>query len=83
MLDPVSQACANEFRAAWRESHEGWAFELPDLHLGRPVVRGAFIDFPVWGGATVTSRGYDLSSTDLTAEERTGTPSSPSLSPPQ
>ena len=46
--------------------------EVLDLHLVRPVVRDALTVFPVWGGAAVTRRGYDLSLTDLTVEERTG-----------
>ncbi len=45
-----------------------------DLHLGRPVVRGALTVFPVWNGAAVTARGYDLGSGALRVEERTGAP---------
>ena len=45
---------------------------LLDLHLGRPVVRGALTVFPVWNGAAVQSRGYDLSSAKLAVEERAG-----------
>jgi hypothetical protein len=46
--------------------------QLLDLHLGRPVVREALTVFPVWNGAAVRSRGYDLSSADLSVQERTG-----------
>ena len=46
--------------------------QLLDLHLGRPVVRDALTVFPIWNGAAVTSRGYDLRSANLTVEERTG-----------
>jgi hypothetical protein len=46
--------------------------QLQNLHLGRPVVRGGLTVLPVWSGAAVTSRGYDLSSAYLTLEERTG-----------
>jgi hypothetical protein len=46
--------------------------QLLDLDPVRPAVRDALTVFPVWGGATVTRRGYDLSLTDLTVERRTG-----------
>ena len=46
--------------------------QLLNLHLGRPVVRDALTVFPIWNGAAVTSRGYDLSSANLTVEERAG-----------
>ena len=46
--------------------------KLLDLHLVQPVVGDALTVFPVWGGASVTRRGYDLSLTDLTVERRTG-----------
>ena len=46
--------------------------QLLDLHLGRPVVRGALTVFPVWNGAAVSSRGYDVSSAKLAVEERAG-----------
>ena len=46
--------------------------KLLDLHLGRPVVRDSLTVFPIWNGAAVTSRGYDLSSANLTVEERAG-----------
>lgn len=45
---------------------------LLDLHLGRPVTRGALTVFPVWNGAAVQSRGYDVSSAKLAVEERAG-----------
>lgn len=48
--------------------------QLLDLHLGRPIVRDALTVFPIWNGAAVTTRGYDLSSASLTVEERTGHP---------
>ena len=48
--------------------------QLLDLHLGRPIVRDALTVFPIWNGAAVTSRGYDLSSAHLTVEERAGDP---------
>lgn len=46
--------------------------QLLDLHLGRPVVRGALTAFPVWNGAAVQSRGYDVASANLAVEERAG-----------
>ena len=46
--------------------------QLLDLHVGRPVVRGALTVFPIWNGAAVTSRGYDLSSANLAVEELAG-----------
>jgi hypothetical protein len=46
--------------------------QLLDIHLGRPVTRGALTAFPLWNGAAVASRGYDASSADLTVEERAG-----------
>lgn len=45
---------------------------LLDLHLGRPVTRGALTVFPVRNGAAVQSRGYDVSSAKLAVEERAG-----------
>ena len=45
---------------------------LLELHPGRAVVRDAPTVFPVWSGAALTSRGYDLSAADLTVEERLG-----------
>ena len=46
--------------------------QLLDLHVGRPVVRDALTVFPIWNGSAVTSRGYDLSSANLTVEELAG-----------
>lgn len=46
--------------------------QLLDLHAGRPVVRGALTVFPIWNGAAVTSRGYDVGSANVTVAERTG-----------
>lgn len=40
-----------------------------DLHLGRPLTRGALTLFPVWNGATVDARGYDLSADHLLVAE--------------
>lgn len=34
--------------------------QLLDLHLGRPVHRGALTLFPIWNGAAVSARGYDF-----------------------
>ena len=41
---------------------------LLDLHLGRPVVRGALTVFPVWNGAAVASRGYDVNPATLAVD---------------
>jgi hypothetical protein len=46
--------------------------QLLDIHLGRPITRGALTVFPLWNGAAVASRGDDVSSADLTVEERAG-----------
>jgi hypothetical protein len=46
--------------------------ELLDLHLGRPVHRGALTLFPIWNGHAVTARGYDLADDRLGVEERAG-----------
>ena len=43
-----------------------------DLHLGRPLTRGALTVFPVWNGHAVTSHGYDVTSAKLVVEERAG-----------
>ena len=45
-----------------------------DLHLGRPLHRGALTLFPVWNGSAVAARGYDLRSPLLSVAERTGSP---------
>jgi hypothetical protein len=42
---------------------------LLDLHLGRPVTRGGLSIFPVFNGAAVGARGYDLHSAALTVRE--------------
>lgn len=47
--------------------------ELLDLHLGRPVHRGALTLFPVWNGRAVGGRGYDAISAVAVAE-RAGSP---------
>ncbi len=46
--------------------------KLLDLHLGEPLHRGALSLFPVWNGAAVASRGYDLRTSDLDVSERAG-----------
>lgn len=45
---------------------------LLDLHLGRPLTRGALTVFPVWNGRAVARRGYDVSSGHVTVAERAG-----------
>jgi hypothetical protein len=45
---------------------------LLDLHMGKPVTRGGLTLFPVWNGAAVPARGYDLGSGYLRVEERAG-----------
>jgi hypothetical protein len=45
-----------------------------DVHLGRPIVRGALTVFPIWNGRAVANPGYDLTTTNLTVEERAGAP---------
>ena len=42
---------------------------LLDLHLGRPLTRGGLTIFPVFNGAAVEARGYDLRSSQLTVRE--------------
>ena len=46
--------------------------DLLDLHLGRPVHRGALTLFPIWNGHAVSARGYDLADDRLGVEERAG-----------
>ncbi len=46
--------------------------ELLDLHLGRPVHRRALSVFPVWTGAAVVTRGYDLRGDHVRVAERAG-----------
>ena len=48
--------------------------KLLDLHLGRPLTRGALSLFPVWNGAAVAVRGYDLRTPRLSVAERAGSP---------
>lgn len=45
---------------------------LLDLHLGRPLTRGALTIFPVWDGHAVPDRGYDLGGEHVTVAERAG-----------
>ena len=45
---------------------------LLDLHLGKPLTRGALTLFPIWNGAAVTTRGYDLGTGNLAVSERAG-----------
>jgi hypothetical protein len=46
--------------------------QLLDLHLGRPVHRGALTLFPIWNGHAVRARGYDLADDRLAVRERAG-----------
>lgn len=46
--------------------------QLLDLHLGKPLTRGALTVFPVWNGNVVSARGYDLGDAHLTVAERAG-----------
>lgn len=46
--------------------------QLLDLHLGKPLTRGALTVFPIWNSSAVTTRGYDLGSAKLTVQERAG-----------
>lgn len=48
--------------------------EALDLHVGRPLHRGALTVFPVWNGRAVTRRGYDVTSAHLEVTERAGQP---------
>jgi len=45
---------------------------LLDLHLGRPLTRGALTVFPIWNGNAFTARGYDLAGSALSVTERAG-----------
>lgn len=46
---------------------------LLDLHLGRPLTRGALTIFPIWNGLAVPARGYyDLAGEGLMVAERAG-----------
>lgn len=42
---------------------------LLDLHLGRPLTRGALTVVPIWNGAATGARGYDLGLDALTVGE--------------
>ena len=46
--------------------------QLFDLHLGRPLHRGALTVFPIWNGHAVTARGYDVHSDHVLVDERAG-----------
>ncbi|GAA1200040.1 ARPP-1 family domain-containing protein [Pseudonocardia alaniniphila] len=48
--------------------------ELADVHVGNPVVRGALTVFPVFNGAAVEKRGYDLHAPWIEVAERAGAP---------
>lgn len=43
---------------------------LLDLHLGKPLTRGALTTFPVWNGCAVMNRGYDVRTGSLAVTER-------------
>src|SRR3954470_24720579 len=45
---------------------------LLDLHLGRPVHRGALSVFPVWNGVAVSRPSYVVHSNAVHVEERAG-----------
>jgi hypothetical protein len=45
---------------------------LLDLHVGRPLTRGGLTLFPVWNGAAVRGRGYDLGAGGLQVVEHAG-----------
>ncbi len=45
-----------------------------EIHVGGPTVRGGLTVFPVFNGAAVNSRGYDLGGASITVEERAGAP---------
>lgn len=46
--------------------------QLLDVHLGKPLHRGALTIFPVWNGHAVTARGYDVHSDRLLVQEHAG-----------
>lgn len=50
-----------------------------DLHVGRPVTRGALTLFPIWAAGAVNVRGYDLRSQHVTVSELDSGPSVPQL----
>ncbi len=45
---------------------------LLDLHLGKPLSRGALTIFPVWNGHAVMVPGYDVETDSLSVSERPG-----------
>lgn len=45
-----------------------------DVHVGNPVVRGALTVFPVFNGAAVEERGYELHGPSIEVAERAGAP---------
>ena len=47
---------------------------LLDLHLGRPLTRGALTVFPAWNGQAVPAPSYDLSGSTVSVHERAGSP---------
>ena len=48
--------------------------QLLDLHLGKPLTRGALTLFPVWNGSAVARPAHDLRRPRLTVSERAGSP---------
>ncbi len=46
--------------------------KLLDLHLGKPLTRGALTIYPIWNGQAVTARGYNLTTQHLEVAERAG-----------
>ena len=46
--------------------------KLLDLHLGKPLTRGALTIYPIWNGQAVTTRGYDVTTQHLEVAERAG-----------
>ncbi|MEV6872237.1 DUF6569 family protein [Amycolatopsis sp. NPDC051128] len=49
--------------------------DLVDMHVGRPVTRGALSLFPIWSGTAVTSPGYAVHAAEVSVAERPDTPS--------
>jgi hypothetical protein len=47
---------------------------LLDIHVGRPLLRGGLTLFPVWNGAAVPARGYDVHTSAVTVAEQSGPP---------
>jgi hypothetical protein len=48
--------------------------QLLDLHLGKPLTRGALTLFPVWNGRAVARPAHDLRRPRLAVSERAGSP---------